>query len=106
MEFRLHLGRLRDGEPGEVVHAVGLGRGLDLLDAGDLVVTGGDDQLTERLMRHAVLATVVVKSVPALDAGGRFEAVLRIVEPAMDHLAVARGGFETDRVSLFETTTS
>ena len=44
----------------------------------------------------------VEKAMTALDAGDRLEAACRVIEPAVDHLAVARGCLETDRVGLFE----
>src|SRR5580698_637696 len=102
MELWLHLRRLCDGEPGQVVDAIGLGRRLDLLDAGDFVVAGRNDQLAQRLVRHTMLAAIVVEPVAALDACGGLEAALRVVEPAMDDLAVARGRLKTDRIGLFE----
>src|SRR5262249_36354098 len=59
-------------------------------------------QFPQRLVRHAMVTAIVVKPMAALDAGGRFQAALWVIEPAVDDLAVARGSLEPDRVGLFE----
>src|SRR5215475_2415404 len=53
-------------------------------------------------MRHAMIAAVIVKSCTALDASDRLQATLRIIESAVNDLAVARRRLESDRVGLFE----
>src|SRR5256714_15231941 len=102
MQFRLHPLCLRRAEPFEIVDAVGARRRLDLLDPGDLLLAGGDDQLADRGVRHAVLTAISVEPLAPLDAAARLEAPLRVIEPAMNDLAVARGGLEPDRVGAFE----
>src|SRR5437899_13049829 len=89
---------LRRAQPFEIGDAVGPRRSLDLLDPGDLLLGGGDDQLAERGMRYAVLAAIFIEPPAALDTAPRLQAARRVVEPAVDHLAVARGGLETDRM--------
>src|SRR5207245_2794373 len=102
MQLRLHPLCFGCAEPFEIVDAVGARRRLDLLDPRDLLFAGRDDQLAERGVRHAVLMTISVEPLAPLDAAARLEAPLRVIEPAMDNLAVARGGLETDRVGAFE----
>src|SRR4030095_3589503 len=102
MEFGLHPLRFRCAEPFEIVDPVGARRRVDLLDPGDLLLAGRDDQLADLGVRHAALTAIGVEPFAPLDAARRLEAPLWIVEAAMDHLAVARGGLETDRVGAFE----
>src|ERR1051326_5088484 len=102
VEFGLHALRLWRREPFEIVDAIGARRGLDLLDAGELVVAGRDDQFPEPGMRDAVLSAIEVEPFTPFDAAARLQAPLWIIEPAMDDLAVARRGFEPDRVGAFE----
>src|ERR1051326_579284 len=53
-------------------------------------------------MRDAVLSAIGVEPFAAFDAAARLQAPLRIIEPSMDHRAVARRGLEPDRVGAFE----
>src|SRR4029077_3327713 len=102
IEFGLEPLRLGCAEPFQVGDAVGPRRRLDLLDPGDFRFAGGDYQLAELRVWHAVLAAIGVEPLAPLDAAPVLEAAGRIIEAAMDHLAVARGGLETDRVGAFE----
>ena len=102
LQLGLEALRLGGAQPFEVVDAVGARRRLDLLDPGDLGLLGRDDQLAEPRVRHAVLGAIGVEALAAGDAGRRLQAALRVVEPAVDDLAVARGGLEADRVGAFE----
>ena len=94
--------RLGGGQPFEIGDAVGAGRRLDLLDAGDFGLLGRDDQLAEPRVRHAALGAIGVEALAPGDAGHGLEAAGRVVEAAMDDLAVARGGLEADRIGAFE----
>ena len=67
---------LRGGQPFEIGDAVGAGRRLDLLDAGDLGLLGRDDQLAEPRVRHAVLGAIGVETLAAGDAGSGLQAAL------------------------------
>ena len=91
VEFGFETLRLGLAQPFEIGDTVGARRGRDLFDPRDLGLAGGDDQLAEPGMRHAVLAAIGVEGLAAGDAAGRLHAALRIVEAAMDDLAVARG---------------
>src|SRR5256885_17068633 len=102
MQFWLHPLCLRRAEPFEIVDAVGARRRLDLLDPRDLLLAGRDDQLAERGVRHAMLTAIGVEPLASFDAAARLQTPLWVVEPAMDDLAVARGGLETDRIGAFE----
>src|SRR5437016_912609 len=102
MQFWLHPLCFGCAEPFEIVDPIRASRRLDLLDPGDLLLAGGDDQLADRGMRHAMLTAIGVEPLAPLDAAARLEAPFRVIEPAMDDLAVARGGLETDRVGAFE----
>src|SRR6266849_981901 len=53
-------------------------------------------------MRHPVLATIGIETLAAGDAARRLQAVGRIIEAAMDDLAVARGCLGPDPVGAFE----
>ncbi len=94
--------RLRGGEPLDIVDAIGARRGRDLFEGRDLALVGGDDQLAELGMRNPVVAAIAVEPLAPGDAACRLEAAGRVIDPAMDDLAVARGGLEADRPGALE----
>src|SRR5205085_9761350 len=102
MQFGLQALRLRGAEPLEIVDAIGARAGVDLLDPGDFLFAGRNDQFAEPGVRHAMLAAIGVEPFAAFDAALRLQAALRIIEPAMDDLAVARGGLEPDRIGALK----
>src|ERR1700731_2820928 len=53
-------------------------------------------------MWHAMLTAIGIEPLAPRDAAARLQAALWIIQPAMDHLAVARGGLEPNRVGAFE----
>ena len=63
---------------------------------------GGDDELAAPRMRHAALGAIGVQAVLAGDAGARFERAGRVVDPGVDHLAVARAGLGADHAGRLE----
>ena len=73
-----------------------------LSSAGKLRLVGGDDDLAEPRVRDAVVAAIGVEPPAALDAGRRLQTVLRIIDAAVDDLAVARRGLEPDRPGAVE----
>jgi hypothetical protein len=102
MQFGLDALRLRGAEPLEVVDAIGACADVDLLDAGDFLFAGGDDQFAEPGMRNAVPLAIGVEPLAPFDTAARLQTPLRIVEPTMNDLAVARGSLKSDRVSALE----
>ena len=94
--------RLRRAEPFDIVDAVGARRGGDPFEGRDLALFGGDDQLAELRERHPVLAAIGVEPPAPVDAAGRLEAALWVIDAAVDDLAVARGGLKADRPGAFE----
>src|SRR5436305_7960300 len=98
MQFGLHALRLRGAEPFKIVDAINARAGVDLLDPGDFLFAGRDDQFAEPSMRYAVLLAIRVEPLAPFDTAARFQAPLRVMEPAMAHFAIARGSFKSDRV--------
>ncbi len=101
-EGRLQAPQLAGIERHEVLDAVRGGARPNAVQERQLLLGTGDDQLAEALVRHAMRRAIGIEAALALDAGQRLEAVLRIVDPGMDHLAVARGGLEADAVFALE----
>ena len=73
-----------------IFHAVRFGLRPDGLDLGQLGVVGGDDQLAAFLVRHVVPGAEFVQHAPAAHAVVSARAVGRIIQAAVNHLAVAR----------------
>ena len=63
---------------------------------------GGDDQLAAAPVRHPALGAVVVKALPTLHTGARLERALRVVDPGVDDLRIARTRMRADGVLGFE----
>ncbi len=102
VQLRFEPPRLGRGQPFEIGDAIGAGCRLDLLDAGDFGLLGRDDQLAEPRVRDAALGAIGVEALAAGDAGRGLEAAFRVIEPAVDDLAVARGGLEADRIGALK----
>src|SRR5438045_537462 len=102
MQFGLHSLCLGRAEPFEIVDAIGARAGVYLLDPGDFLFAGRDDQLAEPGMRYAVLLAIGVEPLAPFDTAARLQTPFRIVEPAMNDLAVARGSLKSDRVGALE----
>src|SRR5262245_42488831 len=90
-ELRLEVARRVAADQGEALDAVGDTLRLDLLDLLDLGVPGGDDQLAALVVGNAVRGTIRVEQAPSVGAVKRAKRAGRVVDAAMDHLAVARG---------------
>src|SRR5271170_2211211 len=84
-------------QPFEVVDTVRPCRRGNRFEPGDLGLVGGDDQLAEPGMRHPALMAIGIEPLAAGDTALRLEAARRVIDPAVDHLAVARRGLEPDR---------
>src|SRR5271169_5279399 len=69
----------------------------DLFQSRNLILLGGDDQLAQLSMWNPVLAAIGIEPLAPGDATCRLEAASRVVDPAVDDFAVARGGLEPDR---------
>jgi hypothetical protein len=89
-------------QPFEIVDAIG--RGLRLHAAQGLVLRGprGDHQLAQGAMLDAVLAAIGIQGLLAGHAQPRLERAARVVEPGVDHLAVARADAGADGVRRLE----
>src|SRR5262249_12406271 len=89
-------------EPLEIVDTVCVGPLPDPLDRGQIFVPTGHQELADLLMGYAVLSAVLVERAPALETEHRLQAAPGIIEPGVDHLAVARGGLGADPSLLLE----
>ncbi len=96
VQFRLEAPRLRRVEAFEIIDAIDARRVRNPVERRKLRLAGGDDDLAELRVREPMLAAIGVEATAALDAGRRLQAVLGIVDAAVDDLAVARRGLETD----------
>ena len=97
-ELRLQPPGRRAVDEVDALDAVDLRLLEDAFEPRDLALVGGDDELAAFAVRHAVRGAKVVQHPPparavigALRAG-------RIIEPGVDHLAVARGRAGADGV--------
>ena len=61
---------------------------VKLREGSAFVFGGGDHELATTAMRHASFTTILVEGTFSLDTKARFEALWRIIEPGVDHLAV------------------
>src|SRR5437588_9894841 len=102
MQFGLHALRLRGAEPFKIVDAINARVGVDLLDPGDFLFAGRDDQFAELRVRHPMLPAIGVKPLAPFDTAACLQTPFRIVEPPMNDLAVSRGSLKSDRVSALE----
>jgi hypothetical protein len=68
VEGRLERAGLGSGEHAQIGDAVARALGLQLLQPGNLLRAGGDDQLAAATMRHAVLGEKRIEGAPACDA--------------------------------------
>ena len=82
--------------------AVGLGVRADRLQLLGFLRRRGHDQLAAIAMRNAVIGAISVQRAPAADAHLRHQAAGAVVDPGMDHLAVARGGHRADALGLIQ----
>ena len=76
-------------QPFEVVDAVLPCRRRDRFEAIEFGFVGGDDQFAEPRVRYAALAAIGVEELAALNTPLHLEASRRVIDPAVDHLAVA-----------------
>jgi hypothetical protein len=75
---------------------------LELLQHRDLGLVGGHDQLPELAVRNAMLGAARVEPFPTLDAHARLPGIARVVDPRVDHPAVATGGLPGDPAVALE----
>ena len=101
-QVRLARGDFVMGEEFEIVDAVLLRPFLDLLQGCDLVLGGGDDQLAELLVGHAVALDKIVEHFLAAHADIRFQTARRIIDAGMDDFGMTRAGLGADQVMLFQ----
>ncbi len=91
VQLRLQRSRLDAGQVLEALNAVGRGLLEDGLDAFDLSFLGRHDQLAAFPMIDLAAFQEVIEGAPSPDAELRLQGAGRIVEPAVDHLGIARG---------------
>ena len=86
------LQRLRfgGGQHLHAFHAVGFGMSLDRYQLLVFGRAGGDDQLSAAPVWYAVVVAVGVEHAPPRNAHPRHQASGGIIDPGVDHLAVAR----------------
>src|SRR5215472_600558 len=89
-------------QPLQILNTVAVRSSGDRFQTRHLGFARRDDQFSYSGMRDAVVLTISVEAVPAGDAGAGFQAADRIVEPAMNDLAVARRSLKPDRVGTLE----
>ena len=80
---------------GDAVVVRSLSNALQVLE---LRGVGGDDQLAAALVCHSALGAVGVQALSTLHARARLERAMRVVDPGMDHLRVARARVRADGV--------
>ena len=88
-ERRLQRGELGGVEAAQVVHAVGVRALGDRLQRRCLRRGAGDHQLAAARVVHPVLRAPGVQALAALHAQAGLERAGRVVQPGVDHLAVA-----------------
>ena len=94
---RLHAHGFGRRDFGHVGNPVFVRSFLDSLQLGNLACMGRDDQLAAAPVRDPVLVAVGVEALAPLDAGARLERPLRVVDPGVDDLGIARAGVGADR---------
>jgi hypothetical protein len=87
---RLQRGELDGVDPAQIVHAVGARALGDRLQRRRLRRSAGDHQLAAARVAYPVLRAPGVQALAALHAQAGLERAGRVVQPGVDHLAVAR----------------
>ena len=99
-QLRLYRPRLRRLDPGEIGDPIALGLAHDSAERRHFLLGARHGQLPEPLVRHAMLGAIGIEQVAALDAKPRLQTAVRIVQPGMNHLAVAGRGLGAE-LALF-----
>ena len=87
----LDLRHLAGSEPAQARHSVGLPAPLELVEAPDLALVDGDDQLAGAPVRYLALRAERIEGARALDAQPRLQGPRLVVDPGVDHPARAAG---------------
>jgi hypothetical protein len=101
-ELGLERAGLVAADPFEVVDAVLLGLAPHAFEDRYLFFFAGDGELSDSRVRHAARGAIRIEPVASLDAEPRLEAAFWIMQPRMDHFAVARRGLGADPALLLE----
>ena len=102
IQVRFQRPRFGRGDAHDVGHAVGVRSPSDVLQLVELRGVGRDDQLSAAPVRHVALGAVAVEALSTLHTGARLERVLRVVDPGVDDLGIARARVLADRVLCLE----
>ena len=94
--------RLRGGERLKIIHPIGGGPRADAPKLVQLRRICGHDQLAAALVRQATFGQIGIERPAPRHAEAGHEAALRIVNPRMDHLAVAGRGLRAEARGFFE----
>ena len=101
-QLRLHRARLGAGQEPQISHAVRVRLRLDRLQLAELLLVGGHEQLSAPSVRNRALLAIRIQGQLAGDAEACLERTGRIVDPGVDHLAVARAGLGADALGRLE----
>src|SRR5260370_14865705 len=99
---RLKGGRLAAGDTFEVINAVRRSPAPHALEDRQLLLSDGVRELAQPLVRDAALGAIGIEPVAAGNAEARLEAALGVMQPGVDHLAVARGRLGADPALLLQ----
>ena len=87
----LELGELRGAQAAQAGHRVGAAAALELVQARELALVQGDDDLAAALDGDAALLAVVVQARGALDAQARLQRAGLVVDAGVDDPGVVAG---------------
>src|SRR5690606_29930888 len=90
--------RFACAQPAQRVDASRLRAPLDLVEPRALRIAGRDDQLAADAVPYAVTTAELDQLAPSFDAQPRLQRARLVVDPRVDHFAVARTGHRAERV--------
>jgi hypothetical protein len=101
-DVRLDLAQLRPGEPAQAGHPVGGAAALELVEAGELLLVEGDDELAVAAGGDPADVAVLVQPAGAVDAQAGLERAGLVVDARVDDAAVVARLVEADDVLALE----
>src|SRR5204862_4744430 len=99
---RLELADLLGAQAAQARHLVGAAAALELVEARELALVQGDDDLAAALDGDAALVAVVVQARGALDAQARLERARLVVDAGVDDPGVVPGLAAADLVGRID----